>query len=185
MRVYFKEEQQYKRSHVVIFISLVSLVSLVPLGIWIYRQIILGESWGNKPMSDTGLVITFILVFLLILAVDLLFIFMKFIVEVRDDGIYYRYLPFINKPKAIKKSEINKYEIRNFRPVTEYGGHGIRTNKSKYGKAFTVKGKTGLQLYLNDRTKLLLGTQRPEKLLRAVNKIMDSENNKESTADNY
>lgn len=136
-------------------------------------------------MSDTGLVITFILVFLLILAVDLLFIFMKFIVEVRDDGIYYRYLPFINKPKAIKKSEINKYEIRNFRPVTEYGGHGIRANKGKYGKAFSVSGKTGLQLYLNDGTKLLLGTQRPEQLLRAVNKVMNYENIRETAAAKY
>lgn len=49
MRVYFKEEQQYKRSHVVIFISLVSLVSLVPLGIGIYRQIILESPGATSP----------------------------------------------------------------------------------------------------------------------------------------
>ena len=39
----------------------------------------------------------------------------------------------------------------------------------------TIKGKTGVQLYLKDGSKLLIGTQRAEAIRRAMDKIMKEE----------
>ena len=96
-------------------------------------------------------------------------------VEVRNDGIYYRYPPFILKPRTYLKVEINAYKIRKYKPIMEYSGWGIRHGWGKSGSAFNVKGNIGLQLYLKNGKKVLFGTQRPDALKRAMDKMTREE----------
>jgi hypothetical protein len=173
MKILFTETQGYKGSHIFIFVMLIGMASFVPLGIGIYQQLVIGKPWGDNPMSDTGLIITSVLVFILITGILLLFIYITLIVEVTNEGIRYKYIPLINKWKLIAQQDIHKYTIRNYRPVMEYGGHGIRTGKGKYGVAYSVSGKTGLQLELKSGKKILFGTKRPEPLIRAMNRMME------------
>ena len=93
-----------------------------------------------------------------------LFYSMKLITEVKDDSIHIKFSPFTTR--IIPFSEIIKYEIRKYRPIIEYGGWGIRFNKS--GKAYTVSGNIGIQIQMSIGKGILIGTQQPNEFLQAM-----------------
>ena len=170
---YFKEEQRFNRPlGWVIFIVLFSS-AMIPFVIGINQQLIQGEPWGDNPMSDKGLIVSAILVFLLMIGLVFLFVKLRLIVEVKEDGIRYSYPPVINKKRNLLKNRIDSFKLRKYRPVMEYGGWGVMTGSQKWGKAYNVYGNIGMQLYLKDGTKILFGTQRGEAFQRAVQKMME------------
>jgi hypothetical protein len=58
------------------------------------------------------------------------------------------------KKKFFSWEEIEKISVREYSPLFEYGGWGIRRGKS--GRAYNVKGNIGLQLVLKNGKKILL-----------------------------
>ena len=93
-----------------------------------------------------------------------LFYSMKLITEIKGDSIHIKFSPFTTQ--IIPSSEIIKYEIRQYRPIIEYGGWGIRFNRS--GKAYTVSGNIGIQIQLSVGKGILIGTQQPNEFLQAM-----------------
>ena len=93
-----------------------------------------------------------------------LFYSMKLITEIKGDSIHIKFSPFTTQ--IIHFSEIIKYEIRQYRPIIEYGGWGIRFNRS--GKAYTVSGNIGIQIQLSAGKGILIGTQQPNEFLQAM-----------------
>ena len=98
-----------------------------------------------------------------------LFYRMKLITTINEDGINIIFAPFTNF--IIPFNKIKKYQIRQYRPIIEYRGWGIRY--SKYGKAYNVSGKIGLQIELSNGKRLLIGTQNPDTLLQTLNEIIN------------
>ena len=98
-----------------------------------------------------------------------LFYRMKLITIINEDGINIIFAPFTNF--IIPFNKIKRYQIRQYRPIIEYGGWGIRY--SKYGKAYNVSGKIGLQIELSNGKRLLIGTQNPDTLLQTLNEIIN------------
>ena len=90
-----------------------------------------------------------------------------------QDGIHYRFFPLIFRDKLISKAEIQRFEIRKYNPVINYGGWGVKRS-FKWGRAYNVSGNIGLQLYLTNGKKVLFGTQRPQAILYAMEEIMKS-----------
>lgn len=168
---YFKEEQHFSNPWFWAFLIVVFTVSLTPLCVALYSELVLGKPFGENPSSLETMLIMFGVLGIIYFLVILLFRKMKLVTEVRSDGVYYRFPPFILKKRKFGMLEIEKYEIRKYKPILEYGGWGIRAGWGKWGKAFNVWGKIGLQLYLTDGKKVLFGTQRADALLRAMNKM--------------
>lgn len=141
--------------------------------IGIYTQEVLGKPWGNNPGS-TGLLV-FILVFDLIMMLGIIWLFLKMSlqVEIKQDGIHYRFLPLQNKWKQIRDDEIESFEVRTYRPVSEFGGWGIKGSSRK--KAYNVSGNIGLELVLKNGRKVLFGTQKSQAIKYAMEKMMDGE----------
>ena len=54
-------------------------------------------------------------------------------------------------------------------PISEYLGWGIRAGSN--GKAYNVKGNIGLQLVLKNDKRVLFGTQQPNELQKAIDRI--------------
>ncbi|MEW6553483.1 MAG: DUF6141 family protein [Actinomycetota bacterium] len=107
------------------------------------------------------------------LGVPVLFIACKLVVEVRRDGLYYRYHPFHRRTYRIAWQEITSAEARSYRPIAEYGGWGLRRAWRKDGgMAYNVYGNRGLQLVLTDGKRVLFGSQRADELAAAVRKGM-------------
>ncbi|MCB2221592.1 MAG: hypothetical protein KQI35_14445 [Bacteroidetes bacterium] len=171
-KVLFREVQKYRQPWFwLIFIPVVA-GTIIFFGLGLNQQVIHGEPFGNQPMSDTGLIIIASFSILLMVGLTLLFFRIKMITEIRSDGIYFRYPPMINREKQFRRNEIVRYEVRQYQPIKEYGGWGVRTGGRKAGKAYNVSGNLGLQLELTDGKKVLLGTQRKDAIRSAMEKMM-------------
>ena len=174
-KTYFKEEQYFSNPWFWVFLIVVFTASLTPTCVALYSGLVLGKPYGENPSSTESLIIILAILVVLYLFVVLMFKKMKLVTEVNQDGFFYSYPPFITKSRKIDPDEIAEFKIRKYRPIREYSGWGIRYSWEGSGRAFSVKGKTGLQLYLTNGKKILFGTQRGDALLRAMNKMMKEE----------
>lgn len=133
----------------------------------IFKQIVGGQPFGDKPMSNTGLLISTALSILL----TIMFISFRLETNIRKDGIYVRFFPFQMKFKCYRWNTLTKSFVRQYSPIAEYGGWGLRFGLFGKGKAFNVSGNKGLQLEFTNHKKLLIGTNKPNELTEALNKI--------------
>lgn len=110
---------------------------------------------------------TFSFVFTLILTV--LFLSFRLDTQITAENIYVRFYPLQLKYREYMWSEISKCTIRQYSPIGEYGGWGLRG----FGKdkAINISGNYGLQLEFKNNHKLLIGTNKIKELTDAVGKI--------------
>jgi hypothetical protein len=80
----------------------------------------------------------------------------------------------------IPLKNITRAFYRAYSPLAEYGGWGIRTGKQ--GRAFNMRGNEGVQLVLRSGQRVLIGSQRPEELVRAIQKATGCATTPEETA---
>lgn len=146
---------------------------LILFGVAFYNQFVLGKPFGDEPISDAGLIIVFLVSILPLAGVEILLRKMKLVTEVREDGLYYRFPPFILKFKSFTRDQIVEFEIRKYSPVKEYGGWGIRVGNRKNGYAYNMSGNMGLQLVLSGGKRILIGTERPDALKKAMERMMN------------
>jgi len=168
-KVLFKEEQQFRQWWYIVLI-LAATVPVMIMSIYsLYMQIVKGVQVGDSPAPNAVLVVVFIA-----MCISLWVTFsLKLEVWIDQDGIHYRFFPVIFKNRLISKAEIQRYEIRKYNPILDYGGWGIRRGFGrKWGKAYNVSGNSGLQLYLTNGKKVLFGTQRSQAILYAMDEIM-------------
>jgi hypothetical protein len=83
----------------------------------------------------------------------------------------------IYKNKIFSREEIQRYEIRKYSPLLDYGGWGIK-KRFKWGRAYNVSGNIGLQLYLKTGKKVLFGTLRSQAIIYAMDEMMKSKSRK-------
>lgn len=174
VKIFFKEEQKFGSRPLFLSMGVIYAIPTVYFMTSFYHQFILKQPWGDKPMSDTGLLLTALLVFAVLVGSAFLLFSSKLVVEVTAENIHFTFWPYFKKAKSYSKSDIERYEIREYKPIIEYGGWGMKQGKKKVGKAYNVSGKIGLQLYLKNGKKVLIGTQRGEAFLHAMNKMMEN-----------
>ena len=174
-RSFFKEEQSFSNIWLYLFVVIVFTIAIAPNVIALYSQLVLGIPCGEDPSSNESLLVLLFVLLIMFVLTLLLFSKMKLVTEVKNDGVFYKYPPFIIKFKVIRKEEIERYEVRKYSPIREYSGWGIRYSWGTSGRAYNVKGNIGLQLYLVDGKKILLGTQRGDAIQRAMDKMMKEE----------
>ena len=157
----FHEEQQFRESWVWIIISIPTLI------LWYItiQQLIFGNPVGNNPGSDTMIFVFWVLFGILL---PLFFYRLKLITEVRDEGLYVRFVPFHFSFVKISLDDLKKYYVRTYDPIGEYGGWGIRCGLFGHGKAYNVSGEEGVQLEYNNGKKLLIGSQKAQQLKSAI-----------------
>jgi len=105
------------------------------------------------------------------IAIAGLFLFLKLETEVRPDGLYVRYAPFHIHFKRIDPEDLSEYYARQYKPIREYGGWGIRCS-FRNGKAYNVSGNKGVQLVFKNGKRLLIGSQKADELETAIRSIM-------------
>ena len=161
-RVYplYRETQYFRQLWLwalVLFISLLSLYG-------VFQQLILGEPFGNNPAPDSMIVV---LAIIFGIGLPLFMYMMNLTIEIRSDGLYFRFFPFHLSSHRITAEEIKGFEACTYSPIRDYGGWGIRYGRK--GKAYNVSGNRGVQLELSKGKHLLVGSQKPEELVEALN----------------
>ena len=106
-RTYFKEEQYFSNPWFWMFLIVVFTISLAPIVVPIYSELVLNYPYGENPDSIVTLLIILTVLIIIYIAVVLLFRKMRLIVEIRKEGLFYRYPPFILKDRHFLKEEIN------------------------------------------------------------------------------
>jgi hypothetical protein len=140
------------------FMTLVALI--IGLATWAFiQQIVIGEPWGTNPAPDWAVYV--LVAFMAVIAWWLMSI--RLVTSVDQTGVTYRLIPFHFRTRRIPWTKVAQAYIRQYRPLREYGGWGLRYG-FKFGWAFNMRGNMGLQLVLAGGKKILIGTQRPDEL---------------------
>jgi hypothetical protein len=170
-RIYFEENQRFNQPWVWI---LMIGITTITLGGLVYSSIInlTGNENVNTETDVNALIFALVFTFIVFVAIYWLLLTVRLYTRVENDGIHYRFPPIINKWKHISKAELKSFQVRKYSPIMEYGGWGYRIRKN--GKALNVRGNMGLDMEMNDGKKLLIGTQKPEELKLALQKLNEN-----------
>jgi len=160
-KLFFQETQRFTQW----WIWLIHILILAIFFTGIHVQIINGVPFGDKPMSDLGLIISTVFMLLLVL----LFLSFNLKTQITSTKIYFKFFPFHIKEREYLISDVQEMQVVKYRPIGEYGGWGIRGFGSN--KAFNVKGNMGLRIFFKDGTKRLIGTQKPEELEKKIKEL--------------
>lgn len=93
----------------------------------------------------------------------------KLIMQIRTDGIYVSFPPLRNSFTICYWENIDKLFIREYNPLGEYGGWGIKGRGNNL--AYNVSGNIGIQLVLINDSKLLIGTNQPEEIANVLTRL--------------
>jgi len=96
-----------------------------------------------------------------------LFTWLRLNVRFDAQGITYRMRPL--SWKRLAWTEVRRAYVREYSPIGEYGGWGIKGSFRNY--ALNVSGNQCLQLELADGRRILLGTRRPGELRQMLEKL--------------
>lgn len=150
--------EQQRMTQLWVWIILLGLIGLATWGL--VQQLIFDIPFGNNPMSNTGLVI-FVISMLVLSA---LFASIQLKTTIDKQGINMLLFPFTKK--EILWKDVNKVELVTY-SVFDSGGFGIRYS-TKFGSMYTIKGKHGIAITLNNNKKILIGTQQPKKIQQLI-----------------
>ncbi len=164
-KVLFKEEQRFRQWWLWLILGSALLAIVIPLVNELSVQ-----SWETSSSNSSRLILYGVLGVLVMITIMVIMLFVRLKTKITYDGIYVAYTPFVRKWKKISKDELTGYELRKYRANFEFGGHGMR-KRGKMGQAFTISGDIGLQLYLKDGKKLLIGTQKRQAIKHAMERL--------------
>jgi len=121
-------------------------------------QIATGKPVGNHPISDSGIII----VFLITVIIGVLISSQKLKIIITKDEIIYSFGIFASR-STVKITDVQRMSITKYDPLTDFWGWGVKNNSTT--DCYTVSGDTGLELILPNRNrKILIGTNKPTEL---------------------
>jgi len=171
MSAYYKESQKFTQ----IWIWILLAVTIVPAaGFMTYgllSQLLTGVPWGDEPISDVGLTIMTVLIWVILGGIFVILLSAELKFEIRDKAIYYRFTILSPKLKKVKLEDLENWQVRKF-GFFEYGGYGVR-HKIRKTTAFIVSGRMGLELNLKSGKTIMIGTQKPEEVKKAMQNEWD------------
>lgn len=156
----FHEEQSFRLKRLRILLA-IPPCGMMLLLIW---QVVLGHPWGKHPMSNAGVIgwaIFLCLVYLRLVTVRL-------VTDVRPNELTVALRGFWRE-RRIALSQIKAARTITYDAARDYGGYGIRTTRS--GKAYLAGGGRGVQMQLAKGGVVVIGSARPEELVRCVTKL--------------
>lgn len=149
----------------------VPLVAAVAIFGWgIYRQIITGQPWGNKPMSDTALILIAIFAVASASAITVALFAVQMRTLVYPNRVVLRYRPF--KTRVTLASEISAASSATYRPIRDFGGWGVRRSIRRNAWIYSMTGDQAVDLTLDGDIHLFIGTRRPVELESAIRSIL-------------
>ncbi|MFW5701976.1 MAG: hypothetical protein ACOCX7_03420 [Bacteroidota bacterium] len=168
----YEEVQRYKQPWLWGIVIFAALLPVVIMALYFFPELGVFPDMHQRTADRDALL--WGLIVALVFGALLLWLFSMARLEtvIAGDSIYFRYFPFNLKMKRIRVGDISAYEIRRYSPIMQYGGWGIRWGMS-HGMAYNVSGNIGLQITTSQGKKIMIGTQRPEDLEKALKKLFE------------
>ncbi len=153
----FRERQNPVQRHTYIALIVPPCI-MVGLVVW---QVVLGHTWGKKPMTNGSLIGWTVFVWLIYLRL----VTVRMTTEVRAGKIVVA-MRGLWPARTIPLAGVKAAQQVVYDPVADYGGYGIRSNRS--GKAYIARGTEGVKVELTTGGSVLLGSQRSRELVAAI-----------------
>ena len=162
----FKEVQWFNQ-----WFMLITLMVPVGIGLYcIYAWYIAGIGVDKVSVEDTS---GQLLVLGLLAFTTLFMLSMRLYTKVNEQGVHFKFLPFIWNWRKYSWYDIEICEIRSFDPLSDFGGWGLK--KSLKGQpaqwSYTVKGNEGVFLGLKNGKTLIIGTQKSKEAQSFIQKF--------------
>jgi hypothetical protein len=158
----FKEQQRFKQLR--IWVILLAINALFIFGS-IY-QIVAGNKFGDKPLSDTSL----LLITTLSIMFTISFSFFRLDTKIEKDGISFRFFPLSIKFKKYSWDAISNLDVAQYNAL-EFGGYGLRIGVFSKTIAYTISGNFGITIILKNGHKILIGTKEPEQVVKVLEQL--------------
>ena len=161
--VLYEESQHFGRP--IVAMALMTVVAIIVIGaVLIGKQV----NRGAEPIP-TEVVLRSIVPLILALAAVLLPLLFLIETRVTTRGLYVRLKPF--PWRHVQPHEIATHEATTFRPLRDCGGYGVHKNYLTKTTCYNARGKHGVRIQLADGKRLIIGSQTPERLARAITQI--------------
>lgn len=164
MKILFEEKQKFN----IILSGVVLLPLAVVFGIPVYVLISEPEASFREIALSNGLINLLPLILICLAIVIICSAELK--TTITEKEILVSFFPFLPDKKVIPWEEVKEVFVREYSPISEYGGWGIPFVQLAVSKglannrALNTRGNKGLQLVLENGKRLLIGTQVPDKL---------------------
>ena len=161
--VLFKETQRFRQWWLWLI-----LIGLNGVNVWfliekyIYKKAFPDTTYHSYSGAEVGCII--------VLLVTALIMITKLETMIDTNRIEVRFFPFHLKVKTFLAQNIGLAYVRKYKPLSEYGGWGLRNGLAAKGKAYNISGNQGIQLVFKDGSWLLIGTQKPDEAGAALQK---------------
>ena len=148
----FEERQRFRQKYLWLFLILFSLGSVF----YLYH------------LNDFDAIGSILVILSTVFA---LFYFAELRTRVDEDGVQINFFPFHLSDRKIGFEEIERFSSEEYSPVKEFGGWGLRWRPGKF--AYNVSGNRGVRIIKNNGKELMIGSQSPEELEKAIEEEMD------------
>ena len=174
MSVFFKEVQKLRRTQLMpVYIFITSMVVLVFVITFLQHIEIIPQLLPqrlNFKVFRTTEILSVLLLYLLIPAT-----MMKLEIKISEKDVMYKYTPLFNrKQQVINRADIKEFKLTSAENMKGYHGWSIIRNFGVRKGIFTISGSKGIELNLVSGKKIILGTQKPELFIKALERMKNS-----------
>ena len=162
--VYFREVQKYRNVWIILIVTVLSFAGIYVLVLApMVANIITGQPVGYNRLFG-------IPIFLIGLVVIYLLARLKLLVEVRENGVMFRFFLTNRKPRWIPKESIARFEALKFGPDQVLLDALLHSQPNR--KAYYIKGDVAIRITTRNGNVVQLGTKRIVGLYHALEKIV-------------
>lgn len=162
-KILFNEQQRFTQWWLWVILAAVIFLPLYGL----VQQLQLAHPFSN-PEITTGILLSLVVV----LPLGALFFLMRLRTQINEQGIAVQFYPLHLKFQQFNWAEIEQVYVRQYSPLSEYGGWGWRYGLGGSGKAYNISGNKGIQILFKNGKKLLIGTKKPEAAAAALKQLI-------------
>jgi hypothetical protein len=156
-RPLFREDQRFR-----IWMFWVPIAIVTTVVWWQFiEQVVRNNPQGTQPIPNW---LAWILVIVFGLGFPAFALLVRLVTEVYPSELRVRVFPF--RSTGIPLADVVEAEVREYSAQREFGGWGVRTGRS--GKAYSAYGTQGVQLWLKEDKRILIGSQKPHQLVEAL-----------------
>lgn len=124
--------------------------------------VVIIAAWRSGAASFEFVAIKFCVAF----AITAVLLSQRLVTVVNSHELQVRY--WILRTRRINLADIAEARVETFEPIREFGGWGIKWSLRDSTTGYTMTGNRGVRLVTARGEKLLIGSQRPDELLRAI-----------------
>jgi hypothetical protein len=163
-RILFEEEQRFRQPWLILVVLFVCAIVFTSVFLSLHTLMSSDQRTIRFIGMLAGIVASALVVIVLLVA--------RLRVRVDNQALDISFRPFVHR--RIRLSEIVQFEPRTYRPLIDAGGWGVHYSFTGKGWAYNVRGDRGVQIKLKSGAWLLIGSQKPDELAKAIAEARDT-----------